>query len=357
MDPKGVIARVFVFVVTAALVVGAVAAVSYVYEQPGQDGPNREPLPENPEFDRDRIVPDRLEATGSVSGVVQANRSFRGRRVLIDLAHGNRVQREDLQPLVSALVAAGHEVRFLRDREELGPRLRNADALVVADPATPYEHDEVERVGNFTDRGGRLLLLGEPNINTIQAGLFGVSVSKQRSQVTELAAAYGISFDTEYVYNVEHNDGNYQRVLADPGRNAQLEGVDRVATYIAAPVTIRHGKRLLVAAEGTEQLGVEGNGPYPLAVEHRDGNVTAVGDASLISPVHATVADNERLLAHLASFLVTGSRHPPSPPTKDTETDPQPTGERTPGTDGETPSTPAGPTPTPQGTQTPGETA
>jgi hypothetical protein len=356
MDAKGVLARVLVFVVTAALVVGTVAAVSYVYEQPEDDGPDRAALPENPEFDRDRIVPDRIEATGSVSDVVQANRSFRGRRVLIDAAHDNRFQREHLQSLVSGLTSAGHEVRILHERRNMDRQLRNADALVVVDPARPYRRAEVRRVNQFTDRGGRLLLVGEPNVNTIQAGLFGVSISKQRSQVTELASSYGISFDTEYVYNVDRNDGNYQHVLARPGQNADLEGVDRAATYIAAPVHIRKGKRLLVAARGTEQLDVEGNGPYPLAVKHHEGNVTAVGDASMFSPVRSSVADNEDFIAHVASFLVTGSRHLPDASRNESDVvSPTPDGSMTPGADTSSPATPDGPTP--EATQTPTETA
>jgi hypothetical protein len=362
MDAKGVLARLAVFLVTALLVVGAVAAVSFLYEQPESDGPDREPLPENPEFAQDRISPDRLEASGSVAGIVQANRSYRGRRVLVDVAHENRLNREDIQPLVSALTDAGHEVQLLQERSRMDRRLRNADALIVVDPAQPYRHAEVRRVNQFTQRGGRLLLLGEPNINAIQAGLFGVSISEQRSQLTELASSYGISFDTEYIYNVERNDGNYQRVLTRPSPSTDIEGFERGATYIAAPVHVRHGKRLMIAAKGTKQLGVEGGGPYPLAVQHRSKNVTAVGDASLFAPVHASVADNEEFIAAIGSFLVSGSRQLPDEDREAAETTPGDSEDTAQSRPGETPvperpSTQTPPDPTPPATQTPEESA
>lgn len=309
MDAKGAIGRVVVFGIAVMLVVGAVAAVSYVYNRPPDDGQAREPLPDNPEFQTDNILPDRLAASGEVSGIVEANRSFRGRRILIDVSHGNRVNREDLQPLVSGLVRAGHDVQLLQNRRDLDTRLRDTDAFVVVDPAKPYSSSEVDRVNTFTDRGGRLLIVGEPNINQIQSGLLGTTISKQRSHITTLASSYGISFDTEFIYNVQNNDGNYKHVLSSPPPNRSISGVNRTAQYTAAPVNIRKGKRLLIAAKGSKQLGVDERGRYPIAVQNSAQNVTAVGDASLFSPVRSSVADNEKFIAYIGSFLVTGTRN------------------------------------------------
>jgi hypothetical protein len=116
---------------------------------------------------------------------------------------------------------------------------------------------------------------------------------------------FGVSFDTRYLYNMETNDGNYKNVIATPGSEADLDGVNRTTLYTGTTVSAPTGTDLLVT---TERTHLSDGGPadrYPVAVE--TGNVIALGDRDILRDSRYTVADNEDFLAYVVEFLAGGS--------------------------------------------------
>jgi hypothetical protein len=345
--------RLAVFVAVVALVV---AAATTVFAPPDDTTPvPDDPPPEHPAYAADRLTIDRIPAEGSVTDRLPDNESEE-KVVLIDAAHQNRVDREDLQPLVEALVRRGHEIRFLTADEDIDSDLEAADAFVVADPGAPFSGAQVDQVDGFVNDGGRLLLLGEPNRQSISLGLFGASVSTERSRVTALAGRFGISFGTRYLQNMDHNDGSFRNVVVEPAPGAEIQGVDRATTYVAAPVTTGEGETLLRTAPGTNVSGQDASGRFPVAVTDGSGNVLAIGDASLFAERHVSIADNEAVAAHAVEFLVSGDKRDGTP-TNETPTDGGTPGLRDDGPSGPTPTPPSGPsTPGPTATPTPTST-
>ncbi|NIS29664.1 MAG: DUF4350 domain-containing protein, partial [Actinobacteria bacterium] len=68
----------------------------------------------------------------------------------------------------------GYEVELLEARDDFDRELSRADAFVVIDPGVSYSDAEATRVEAFVDRGGRLLLVGEPTQAAIAS--FGLAV-------------------------------------------------------------------------------------------------------------------------------------------------------------------------------------
>lgn len=289
--PRGSRARAGVLLVTIAVVVAGMTVGPGVLES--------ERRADRPAYDAGALVPDRAPSTGEISIEARDESGV----VLVDFAHANRLSRAEIDPLLSTISAAGYRVELLEGDEELGQSLAEADAFVVIDPGIAYDADEAARVEQFVERGGRLLLVGEPS----QSSLTRVSLLVQEGQLTSLASRFGFQFGEAYLYNLQTNDGNHLHVFAEPsGTGALTAGVSRTALQTATTVQARGGRAVLVAGPGTRSSRTDAAGRYPVAA--RDGDVLAIGDGTFLRRGNFNVVDNERLVRNIVRFLVSGSK-------------------------------------------------
>lgn len=315
-----------IFLLVLALVLGFTAVAPAVFGGGAPPGVQ----PENAStFAPNQIVAGDFDESGNVS--VDGNAS--GKVVVIDAAHQNSYSRSEIQPLVETLVEAGHEVRYYGSGQQarsgfggaggqptLNTSLRGADALVVISPGTRYAASERRGVQNFTERGGRVLMLAEPESISVSlggggGGPIGISVQQVQSQLTPIASPYGMTVGTSYLFDMDENANNFQYVYATPAGGSDLtEGVDRVVLPQTTRVTVDtdNATAALTTDSGTRLESTRAEGTYTVAA--RNGNVTVIGDASFLSPDFHTVADNEVLLGNVVEFLTSGEKEPkPSP--------------------------------------------
>lgn len=226
--------------------------------------------------------------------------------LLIDDAHRNRFEPEELRALTAAATEAGFEIRYMDSTADVESELDRADAFVVVDPATEYDNETADAVEEFVEDDGRLLVLAEPNRgDVVQVDLLAAEVVTVRSETTALASRFGISFGSEYLYNVAENDGNHQNVYATPTEETAFDrDVDRTVLSTATHVEARNGTPLLTTVEGTQRSGTRTEAEYAVAV--RDGNVLAVSDTTFLEPDRHVVADNEKFVAEIVEFLAGG---------------------------------------------------
>ena len=242
-----------------------------------------------------------LAAPQPEAGDVTVDASTTGRTVVIDRSHDNGVTADQLDPLVTKLVAAGHDVRFYTDamanNSTLETTLSDADAFVVVAPGEQYDATERAQVERFADDGGRVLLVDEPPVQ-------GTGGATNGTQMTNLASTFGLGFESGYLYDQTDYDTNHRAVYAVPTSDDGLtDGVDRVTAYTARPVV--GGTPVVVTNETTRLSTTRRQGTYPVLA--RQGNVTALGDGSLLGPDYVYTSDNEVLVGNLAEFLVSGS--------------------------------------------------
>ncbi|WP_435062558.1 DUF4350 domain-containing protein [Halobaculum sp. EA56] len=285
------------------VVVAVAVAVAFVLGGiPGliaSSGPEPAQL-NNSEYPVSELGVTQIPAEGDVEADVSGSGT-----VVIDRSHANRFSRADIEPLYRTLTRAGYEVEF-HDRGALGPALSDADAFVVIDPGSPYDETDADALRSFTEDGGRLLVLGEPNRVRVTAGLGGVSTTQQVSELSNLGAEFGLSFSTGYVYHQSANDGNYKRPLASPVGDAEGVG-DEVALYTAATVRpLDDGEVVLRLDRGGRLSSQDRTARYPVAV--RTEGVLAVGDKTFLRADRYNVADNEDFVAYLVEFLTGGER-------------------------------------------------
>jgi hypothetical protein len=292
---------VVVAVLIAVVIVAVAAAIPLAT-------PDNQPSGESlalPEYDVESTGVTPVPSTGTVEPTVDGD----GEVVVIDDEHANRFDRADIHPMVAAITRAGGSVRF-HDGGELNDSLENADAFVVIDPGSEYDMEDVRAVRAFTNGGGRVVLMGEPDRKAISGGLFTSSVITRESHLTTLGSAFNMTFGTGYLYNPESNDGNYQYVAVRPTGDLP---VDRAAMYTATSVESPGGNVLVRTAAGTVEFGTDRTQRFPVVVQSgTDANVLGVGDATFVSDDRYLAGDNEVLVRVVVDFLLNNNRPRPS---------------------------------------------
>jgi hypothetical protein len=357
---------VVAFVVTLGLVLGAAAAGGTLA---ATDGSAEDPPEiENEQYLDEDLPKDRAPGTADVTmdadvepqtividpGVEPSTRRSTGPRIpFLPTSFGPDTTERDILPLVNTLIENGHDVRIYtpsagRERpsrpappgaaEEqltpLGRELADADAFVTL--RTEYDDDQLDEIQNFSRADGRVITMTEPADNFDQPG------------AADFRATLNVTSEPGYVYNMEDNDLNFQRIFAEPADGTGLTaGVDRAVFPTATPVaTMGTPDSQLIPTAGAQLSTSRAETDQPVMV--RDGDVVVVGDTNFLSPVNAQRADNDVLIGNLADFLVTNDRtpseQPPQPPEPADETPGGGTGPFPPG-NGQTP--PDGPQPEP----------
>lgn len=295
--------RLVLTAVVAVMVIGLATVGALLV--PSNSGVDEGPA--HPEYDADRLAPDRLESSG------QANPQGDVGVVLFDRSHGNRFGEEDISPLVQAIDRAGGEVQFTDVTDGFLPALEEADVLVVVDPASQYTNSEVDAVQQFVDDGGRVVIVGEPNRKIVEQQGLQVGLGTRRARLTSVSSAFGISFGSQYLYDMENNDGNFKSVVVSPPDGADagaVEGVEQVALYTATAVETDRGTVLLRTARSAERGNDASDQRYPVAVLAGGGGVVAVGDKTFLSQDYSAIADNDVFVQRLVEFMATADHQP-----------------------------------------------
>jgi hypothetical protein len=307
---KGFLAFVGVFVAVflLSLLAGAV---------PVDDGQTTAEAPEvtdieNEQYDLGRYDVD--ETPGQAT--IRMDSSVQNKTVLIHAGRG--VTQRDVQPLANVLIKNGHELRILSEGPELTasiggvqivqqPQRQPDEEVTITGELTDvhgllavgvekYNDEEIETINEFVADDGRIAGLTEPQ-----------DAFNPDDGATELQSSLGVFSRPGYVYNLEENDLNYQRIFVEPrGTNSLVEGVDRAVFDTATPVGTGAGIEPL-APVGNAKLSTTRAGT-DAAVLVRNGDTLLAGDTDFMSPTNALRADNDELIGNLADFLVTGDR-------------------------------------------------
>ena len=137
--------------------------------------------------------------------------------VIVDLAHGNNVDRYQFEPLAAALADRGLGVRYwMSDIDpmtvtsfmdypdqsaELASMLRGASGLVVVSPFFLWSKAEIAQVEQFVADGGRLLMISDPDV-----------AGDLAQDINSLGEPFGIVFTGDYLYDTVENDENHVHV-------------------------------------------------------------------------------------------------------------------------------------------------
>jgi hypothetical protein len=237
--------------------------------------------------------------------------------VLLDQSHDNRFELAEINYLDSRLAARGYELQVYEDGD-LATALRPASALLVIAPMTGFDPEEVLAVEEFVERGGRLLLVGDPTRFELtfdeeeDFDPFSYSIETDDIALNSLANAFDLVFNGDYLYNTVDSEGNFQNIILRQdgfGEDTLTRGLEQLAFYGSHSIqTGTNSQPLLSADENTWSSATDRRGGLALAAKDRSGRVLAVGDIDFLSEPYYTVYDNSRFISQLADFLVGAQR-------------------------------------------------
>lgn len=293
---------IFLFIFLALLIVPLAARYASFYKF---SRPDREPVPVYDPAGVPALVP-----TPGSSSFVDEPEVGQG-LVLLDRAHQNDFNMSEIGYLDSRLSARGFELIPFTGGDLAGA-LRSVNAFVIITPLSTFSMDEVRIVKDFVERGGRLLMIGDPTRFLVgfeeDAVSLTYTIDNDDIPLNSLANAFDIVYQGDYLYNTAESEGNYRNIILKQsgfGENQMLDGMSQLAFYGSHSIAVGpEGELLLEADSNTWSSATDRPGELALGVTSGDRRVVALGDIDFLAEPYYTVFDNSRFIAQLADFLV-----------------------------------------------------
>jgi hypothetical protein len=222
--------------------------------------------------------------------------------LLVDAAHSNSFDKEELLTLFSRVNDRGYDIEFAGNFETmpeserlplLEDKLGQADSFAVILPGASYTREEVNLVEQFVDKGGNLLLIADPT---------------RPHDINSLAEQFGLEFQPDYLFNVVEYDLNFQHIFVRSFQPDELtRGLDEITLYTAGSIR-SSGTGLAFTDQNTVSSFAQPIEPfYPIA-RGDQRNVLAVYDLTFMIPPHNSAVDNDQLVSNIADYLTTSQK-------------------------------------------------
>lgn len=248
-----------------------------------------------------------------------ASQDMRPGPVIVDMAHGNRLNRSRFEPLAAALARRGLGMRFwISDvdilsltsylnfpdqSEDLADLLDGASALVVASPFFLWSPAEIALVERFVADGGHLLLISDPDVEGDLA-----------QDINNLGEPFGLVFNDDYLYDTTDNDGNFTFIFLGEylDQATRLVG-KRIALYGARSISgdVTPQVRSAATTLSSVRAGVTSFTTIAiagLASRGTAGRVLALGDFDVLTTPYVERHQNLQLVEYVAAFLSAAER-------------------------------------------------
>jgi hypothetical protein len=235
--------------------------------------------------------------------------------VLLDEAHGNEFALADIRFLDGRLAARGFELLHFTGGD-LARQLRPVNAFISITPLNEFSAEEILAVSRFVDRGGRLLLVGDPTRYQIifdeeDPFAFTFDLETDEIPLNTLANEFDIIYNGDYVYNTSENEGNFRNIIlksAGFSEDSLLDGLEQLAVYSTHSLQIGpDAEALITGDDNTWSSATDRPGELILAALNGNGRVLALGDVHFLNDPYYTVYDNSQFIANIADFLTESS--------------------------------------------------
>jgi hypothetical protein len=222
--------------------------------------------------------------------------------VVIDYGHNNALFVEELNVLLSKIVNRGFSYEVVSSSEEdevLANKLRYAHSLILPLPRADYTDEEIVEIERFVEKGGRLLIIGDPTRT--------VSVEA----LNTIAGSFGIIYANDYLYSLENNDNNYRNVVYTNFEDSPLTaglGEDDSIIFYAGNSVNAPGHEIIIGDETTHSSTSEGGRLMAAAALTTNDQVLALGDLTFFGEPYSAAESNGTLINNVADLLTGGER-------------------------------------------------
>ena len=245
------------------------------------------PLPQRPSLEEIRLPQTEIRPFADIyekqKGVV-----------LVDIAHNNDFQPEEISLLALRITSRGFDFEYLKEKINLEAKLRSADAFLVILPQADFTKEEVKLIKEFREKGGKILLIGDPT---------------RPGKINSLATDLGLIFETDYLYNQKENDGNFRYIfITDFKPDSDLtKNLEKIVLYSANSISSPDWG-VAFTDENTFSSVNESGTKFSPVVLTPDSRVLAISDFTfLVEPYNASF-DNNQFIANISNWLTKSER-------------------------------------------------
>ncbi len=230
--------------------------------------------------------------------------------ILLDLAHNNAFDIEELNVLTSRLISRGLTIEFLTEESELKKELLGeeekleeepadeeddqeeepliADVFIIVCPQEEFSKEAKETVDEFVNNGGKLLLIADPT---------------RSGEMNRISLKFGLVFEADYLYNMKENDANYRNIfVAEFEENEITKDLKRIALYTAGSITSAEGSIAFVD-ENTFSSVIETRKKLSPVALVQESKVLAIYDLTFMTEPYNGILDNNQLISNIADWL------------------------------------------------------
>jgi len=252
--------------------------------------------------------------------------------VLIDLAHDNNFDIEELNVLMLRLVSRGLAIKLFEvegdleeellgegepeeadqdedalneeeedgeeenleeaeegeEGEELEEELMVANAFIVVAPQEEFSSEEKETINEFVENGGKLLLIADPT---------------RHSRINSLSLDFGLIFEPDYLYNMKENEINYRNIfVTEFEENEITKSLEKIAFYTTGSISSADGGIAFVDQNTFSSLVETRKKLSPIALAE-ESKVLAISDLTFMTEPYNGILDNNKLIANIADWL------------------------------------------------------
>ncbi len=236
--------------------------------------------------------------------------------ILIDSAHDNAFDKEELNVLILRLVSRGLTVKFLTEEDDFKEALLGkekeevldgaeeegleigaeeeqevpgADAFIVVCPQSEFSREEKETVDDFVNNGGKLLLIDDPT---------------RREEINSLSVGFGLIFESDYLYNMKENEANYRNIFVTEFKENEItKGLEKITLYTAGSVSSAESGIAFVDENTFSNVIETRKGLSPIALA-QESKVLAIYDLTFMTEPYNGILDNNQLISNIADWLM-----------------------------------------------------
>ncbi|GAB4416084.1 MAG: hypothetical protein Fur0044_11260 [Anaerolineae bacterium] len=226
--------------------------------------------------------------------------------IAVDYTHSNALYIEELNVLFSKLVSRGFSYEIILGADDkdaavspLADKLRYAKSLILPLPRTEYTPEEIAEIKNFVNKGGRVLIIGDPTRTVVVEAL------------NSIAGTFGIIYSNDYLYSLSSNDNNYRNVAYTNFKESPLtKGLDKDSKVIfyGGGSLNAPGHEIILGDETTHSSISEGGRMMAAAALTTDDKVLALGDLTFFGEPYSAAESNGIFINNIADFLAGSQR-------------------------------------------------
>ena len=236
-----------------------------------------------------------------------------GSIILIDLAHDNAFDKEELNVLILRLVSrdltikffdAGNDLKMellgkgeeegdlegelLGKEEDLEEELTVPDASIVVCPRLEFSKEERESVGEFVSNGGKLLLIADPT---------------RYGEMNSLSLDFSLLSEPNFLYNMRENETNYRNIFAAEFKDNEItKELEKIALHIASSISSADSGITFVDEHTFSSMVGTRTRLSPVALTE-EFTVLTLYDPTFMTEPHNGIVDNNQLISNMANCL------------------------------------------------------